>query len=171
MQEIRGKEGVAENGLVAVLKTQEMGLSYTMFRSRGFSVLRRGPRKCNHYYCSWERRVHPLHAEVFRGAGALDHYGTAEQTEWATDIVFRDAESLSQLYQRLVRHGIDTFPSPDVLRFPGHRMPAHGGIHLCDLGRTPSLPVAVGSGLKCARNNNASAVNGASRATLGSRVH
>ncbi len=45
---------------------------------------------------------------------------------------------------------------PDGIRGQGH---------LCDLGRTPSLPVAVGSGLKCAHNNNASAVNGVSRAT------
>jgi hypothetical protein len=205
VQKIRGEEGVADNGLVAVLSTQEMGMSYTMFRSRGFPVLRRDPRRCNHYYCYWEderfgltqvrlcswfpfdvhvvlngrewlarqmdaagigyvrydncfpevsdfaraqeladeqpridwvgeldrvlRRVHPLHAEVFAGAGALDHYWTAEQSEWATDVVFRDAATLSQLYQKLVRHGIDTFQSPDVLRFLGHRMPAHGGIN------------------------------------------
>jgi len=45
---------------------------------------------------------------------------------------------------------------PDGIRGQGH---------LCDLGRTPSLPVTVGSGLKCAQNNNPSAVNGVSRAT------
>jgi hypothetical protein len=54
------------------------------------------------------RRVHPLHREVFRGAGALEYYWTSEQTEWATDVVFRDAETLSHLYQTLVRRGIDT---------------------------------------------------------------
>ena len=59
----------------------------------------------------------------------MDHYWTAEQTEWAADVVFRDAESLSRLHQRLVRHGLDTFQSADVLRFLGHRMPAHGGLN------------------------------------------
>lgn len=75
------------------------------------------------------RRVHPLHAETFTGAGGLDYYWTSEQTEWATDIVFRDAGTLSDLYQRLIRQGIDTFQSPDVLRFLGHKVPAHGGVH------------------------------------------
>ena len=75
------------------------------------------------------RRVHPLHAEFFRGPGALDYYWTSEQTEWATDVVFRDAGSLSRLYQRLIRRGMDSFQSPDVLRFLGHKVPAHGGVH------------------------------------------
>ena len=74
------------------------------------------------------RRVHPLHAEFFSGAGALDYYWSSEQTEWATDVVFRDAGSLNHLYQALVRRGIDTFQSPDVLRFLGHKVPAHGGV-------------------------------------------
>jgi hypothetical protein len=54
--EIREKEGVAENGVVAVLRTLEMGMSYTMFRRRDndFAVLRRGPRKCKHYYFYWD---------------------------------------------------------------------------------------------------------------------
>lgn len=43
------------------------------------------------------RRVHPLHAEFFTGVGALDYYWTSKQTEWATDVVFRDAKSLSSL--------------------------------------------------------------------------
>jgi hypothetical protein len=54
--QIRQKEGVAENGVVAVLSTLEMGMSYTMFRRRDndFAVLRRGPRKCKHYYFYWD---------------------------------------------------------------------------------------------------------------------
>jgi hypothetical protein len=216
VEEIRGKEGVAENGLVAVLSTLEMGMSYTMFRGRDrdFPVLRREPRKCKHYYFYWDdgrfglsqvrlsswfpfnvnvvlngrewlarqmdmkgidyvrrdncfvqisdfpsaqklanqqakvkwigqldrllRRVHPLHAKTFSGVGALDYYWTSEQTEWATDIVFREADMLSELYQKLVRRGIDTFQSPDVLRFLGHKAPAHGGVHGLYQGRVIS---------------------------------
>jgi hypothetical protein len=44
-------------------------------------------------------------------------------------VVFRDAESLNHLYQTLIRRGIDSFQSPDVLRFLGHKVPAHGGVH------------------------------------------
>jgi hypothetical protein len=59
----------------------------------------------------------------------LRYYWTSEQTEWATDLAFRDAGSLAELYPLLLRHGIETFQSPDVLRFLGHKMPAHGGVH------------------------------------------
>ena len=58
-----------------------------------------------------------------------DYYWTSEQTEWATDVVFRDAAALAELYPLLTRHGIETFQSPDVMRFLGHKMPAHGGLH------------------------------------------
>ena len=55
VQEIRDKEGVADNGLVAVLSTLELGTSYTMFRGRDndFPVLSRGLRKHKHYYYYW----------------------------------------------------------------------------------------------------------------------
>jgi hypothetical protein len=74
------------------------------------------------------RRVHPQHAGFFQAA-PLDYYWTSEQTEWATDVLFRDAAVLSDLYRTLVRRGIDTFGSRDVLRFLGHKLPAHGGVH------------------------------------------
>jgi hypothetical protein len=59
----------------------------------------------------------------------LSYFWSSEQTEWATDLVFRDASSLAALYPLLTRHGMETFQSPDVLRFLGHRLPAHGGVH------------------------------------------
>jgi hypothetical protein len=57
------------------------------------------------------------------------YYWTSEQTEWATDVAFRDADSLAELYRLLLHHGMETFHSPDILRFLGHRLPAHGGVH------------------------------------------
>jgi hypothetical protein len=57
------------------------------------------------------------------------YYWTSEQTEWATDVAFRDAATLAELYPSLTRHGIETFQSPDVMRFLGHKLPAHGGLH------------------------------------------
>jgi hypothetical protein len=62
-------------------------------------------------------------------AAPLRYYWTSEQTEWATDLAFRDAAALAGLYPTLTRHGIETFQSPDVMRFLGHRLPAHGGVH------------------------------------------
>jgi hypothetical protein len=58
-----------------------------------------------------------------------DHYyWTADQTEWATDLAFRDADTLAELYPQLIRRGIETFRSEDVLRFLGHRVTAEGRV-------------------------------------------
>ena len=56
VQEIRQKEGVAENGLVAVLSALEMGMSYNMFRcrDRDFAALKKALRKFKHYYFYWD---------------------------------------------------------------------------------------------------------------------
>jgi hypothetical protein len=78
------------------------------------------------------RRVHPLHLKFFRGDELMDpltYYWTSEQTEWATDIAFRDAASLADLYPTLIHRGMEIFQSPDVMRFLGHKLPAHGGVH------------------------------------------
>jgi hypothetical protein len=78
------------------------------------------------------RRVHPQAGRIPdtpQPTNPLWYYWTSEQTEWATDIAFRNADSLAELYPLLTRHGIETFHSPDVLRFLGHKMPAHGGVH------------------------------------------
>jgi len=74
------------------------------------------------------RRAHPLHARLWK-ASPLDYYWTSEQTEWATDLAFRDADALAELYDPLIHRGIETFQSADVLRFLGHKLPGHGGVH------------------------------------------
>jgi hypothetical protein len=64
-----------------------------------------------------------------------DHYDwTAEQTEWATDLAFRDAATLAALDPQLIRRAIETFGSEDVLRFLGRRVTAEGSVpaHLRD---------------------------------------
>jgi hypothetical protein len=63
-------------------------------------------------------RIHPLHEEIFR-ASPMQYWWVAYQTEWATDLLFRDAASLGGIYPALVRHAVDHFKSPDVLRFLG----------------------------------------------------
>jgi hypothetical protein len=56
------------------------------------------------------------------------YYRAAEQTEWATDLAFRDAEALAALYPRLIRRGIEAFSSEDVLRFLGRHVTAAGHV-------------------------------------------
>jgi hypothetical protein len=64
------------------------------------------------------RKVHPTHRKL-GGDRVLDYYWSADETEWATDVMFRSPESLGRLYPRLMRHALTTFRSPDVLRFLG----------------------------------------------------
>ena len=57
----------------------------------------------------------------------LEYYWSADETEWATDVMFRSPESLATLYPSLIRHGLSTFSSRDVMRFLGKvRIPASG---------------------------------------------
>jgi hypothetical protein len=67
-------------------------------------------------------QAHPLHAELGRPL-AQNYYWTASQTEYATDLIFKDAARLAALYPQFVHHGIKTFGSRDVLRFLGHGTP------------------------------------------------
>jgi len=73
------------------------------------------------------RQLNPIHKEVFHGL-PVDYYWSTFQSEWATDIVFRQALDLQRLYPFWIRHGITTFASPDVLRFLGKKIPAHGQV-------------------------------------------
>ena len=69
------------------------------------------------------RALNPLHAHIFK-CWPQSYYWSAYQTEWATDLVFRDAAALGALYPALVRHAMLHFQSPDVMRFLGR-----GGVH------------------------------------------
>jgi hypothetical protein len=63
-------------------------------------------------------QVHPTHPSLF-GPRRLEYYWSAEETEWATDVLFRSRASLERVYPRWVRHALTTFGSGDVLRFLG----------------------------------------------------
>ncbi|MFV1968486.1 MAG: hypothetical protein ACC628_23930 [Pirellulaceae bacterium] len=66
------------------------------------------------------RQVHPSHRTLF-GKDRLHHYWSADETEWATDVMFRSPRELSALYPRLVQYAMTTFGSGEVLRFLGKR--------------------------------------------------
>jgi hypothetical protein len=64
-------------------------------------------------------RVHPLRQKMF--GCPMHYYWSAEETEWATDLLFLSADDLARLYPRLVQYGIRHFGGEDVLRFLGRR--------------------------------------------------
>ena len=64
------------------------------------------------------RRNCPTVDEVF-DHGPLSYYWSADETEWATDIVFRSTADLEAIYPSLLRHGLVAAQSPAVMRFFG----------------------------------------------------
>jgi len=69
------------------------------------------------------RPLNPLREELF-GDFCPGYYWTTYQSEWATDLVFRDPAALRRLYPLLLRHGMTTLGSTDVLRFLGRKIGA-----------------------------------------------
>ncbi len=67
--------------------------------------------------------------EGIRGQCPMGYYWSVEESEWASDIMFKEAGELTALYGRLIRHGMECLGSRDVLRFLGHKVPASGGVH------------------------------------------
>jgi hypothetical protein len=62
-------------------------------------------------------------APVLKLDGApLDYYWSLEQSEWASDLMFRDAASLAGVYSKLIRHGITMTSCDSVLRYLGKRV-------------------------------------------------
>lgn len=85
-------------------------------------------------------RVHPAHPDLL-GKFQADYYWSLTQSEWATDVVFRDRRELAVRYEPWLRFAMTSFASPDVLRFFGKKPTADGRVHgrfqgeiLTDLG-------------------------------------
>jgi hypothetical protein len=72
-------------------------------------------------------QLNPLHDALFERFPA-SYYWTAYQTEWAADIVFREADFLRRLMPLLVRHGMLSFSSTDVMRYFGRKVNQSGVI-------------------------------------------
>jgi len=67
---------------------------------------------------------------VFDGCPALsqvlrplrpEYYWSADETEWATDIMFKSTEALEKLYQSVVHHAMRVCDSPSVMKYLGRR--------------------------------------------------
>lgn len=72
-------------------------------------------------------RLNPIHDEIF-ARFPIQYYWSTYQSEWATDIVFRQARDLRRLYPLFVHHAMTSFRSPDVLRFLGKKLTGAGEV-------------------------------------------
>jgi len=66
------------------------------------------------------RRLNPWFARGSRFEFG-QYYWTLRQSEYATDVMFRDAEALAEVYPHLAEHAWRCFAARDVLRFLGRR--------------------------------------------------
>lgn len=83
------------------------------------------------------KTYHPTHAQLFPEY-PIPYYWSVEESEWATDVLFRSPQDLAALYPHWVRHALLDVGSADVLRFLGRRMPKHGGLNGNFLGEVMS---------------------------------
>jgi hypothetical protein len=74
------------------------------------------------------RQVNPADQDLFARC-PVEYYWSAEETEWASDILFRNARELARIYPGLLHYGMTAFGSKEVMRFLGRRTPAQGSIH------------------------------------------
>jgi hypothetical protein len=69
------------------------------------------------------RTYHPLHEKLIaKPLYGCSYYWTAPQTEFASDVLFREQATLDRLFPRLIRHGILNLGSEQVMRFLGKQL-------------------------------------------------
>jgi hypothetical protein len=59
----------------------------------------------------------------------VPYYWSLDQSEWATDVMFKSPRPLAALYPGLTRQAIGSFGAPSVMRFLGRPVPASGQVH------------------------------------------
>jgi hypothetical protein len=72
--------------------------------------------------------VHPEGAGICQPLG-LRYVWTVAESEYATDLLFKNPADLAQLYPALVQHAVSSFGAADVMRFLGRKVPASGHVN------------------------------------------
>ena len=70
-------------------------------------------------------QYHPTHQELFRD-NPLEYYWSFDESEWATDVMFRSPQDLAQLYPHFLRHATYNLDSAEVMRYFGRKLTAAG---------------------------------------------
>jgi len=67
--------------------------------------------------------AHPIYPELFVDY-PIDYYWSCQDSEWASDIMFKSPDALAELYPHLVRHGMQNMSCEHVMRFLGRKVPS-----------------------------------------------
>jgi hypothetical protein len=115
------------------------------------------------------RQLNPVHEQIFQHF-RVHYYWSVYQSEWATDVVFRDAEFLRRLVPRLLHHDLTTLGTRQVMRFLGRRVRLSGAIPKSFQGQVTSdlLERQEGVRLKHAMNGNSVKLYDKAYTSLGS---
>jgi hypothetical protein len=73
------------------------------------------------------RQLNPAHEQIFRKF-QVHYYWSVYQSEWASDVVFRNPGFLRRLVPRLLHHDLTTLGSRQVMHFLGRRVNLSGAI-------------------------------------------
>jgi hypothetical protein len=73
--------------------------------------------------------VNPQHATLFDDF-PLRYYWSLDESEWATDLLFRSPDALGALYPRFIRHGVEALSCTEIMRYLGKRVNHDGAIPL-----------------------------------------
>jgi len=83
----------------------------------------------------WPRRLqelldatHPLHSEITAPLWGQSYYWSLAQSEYATDLIFKNRAMLAQIYPQFLRHALISFGSADIMRYLGHVVPVTTGL-------------------------------------------
>jgi len=79
---------------------------------------------------NWEKALAELSGQInpalpsIVGDYNIPYYWSIDQSEWASDVMFRCRQDVEQLYPALIRQGMESFASPAVMRFLGKLPPS-----------------------------------------------
>lgn len=67
------------------------------------------------------QQIHPALPDIL-GGFKIPYYWTVHQSEWATDVMFKDSDDLTRLMPSIIRHCMETLGSDDVFQFLGKKL-------------------------------------------------
>jgi hypothetical protein len=73
------------------------------------------------------KKLTPTHHEIF--PMGWEYYWTLAQSEWASDVLFKQREDVEAMYPHLIHHSLRHFGSKDVLRFLGKKLTSQNKVH------------------------------------------
>ena len=71
-------------------------------------------------------KVHPLYRSLFPDF-PINYYWSCQDSEWASDVMFKSPTALAELYPHLIRHGMQNLSCEQVMRFLGRKVATVGG--------------------------------------------